>query len=75
MTALSPRESEVLFLSASGCSQREVAARLGVSRNEVRRSLDRAQQRLNAATLPQAVALAARDGLIDLTQIPGGPHA
>lgn len=75
MTALSPRESEVLFLSASGCSQREVAARLGVGRNEVRRNLDHIEKHLNAASLPHAVAVAAREGLLDLTLIPGGPHA
>ena len=71
MTALPPRESEALQWTASGASRRETADRMGVTGGAVKHLLRNAAKRLNAVNVPHA----AREGLLDLTLIPGGSHA
>lgn len=70
---LTIRELAVLTGLAKGWSQRETASRLAISRNLVRTCIDTVLAKLNAASLPHAVALAIREQLVDVTDIPGGP--
>jgi DNA-binding NarL/FixJ family response regulator len=58
------RELEVLALLAEGMSHREIADRLSISPETVRRHGRNAAGRLGATTRTQAVATALRDGLI-----------
>jgi DNA-binding NarL/FixJ family response regulator len=54
---LSPREETILQLLASGDSQGEIAAKLGISLRTVEHHLAEARRKLAARTNPQAVAL------------------
>jgi two-component system response regulator DesR len=62
--AITARCHEVLRSLADGLHDREIAERLGISTSSVRKHVANAQLRLNARTRTQAVALAARDGLV-----------
>ena len=64
MTKLTPRQLETLEQIARGQSMNEAAHNLGVSRSWVEKSLAEARKRLNARTIPNAVYLAAKSGLI-----------
>jgi DNA-binding NarL/FixJ family response regulator len=61
---ISERCREVLTALAEGMRDDEIAARLGVTTSSVRKHIANAQQRLQARTRTQAVALAAREGLL-----------
>jgi DNA-binding NarL/FixJ family response regulator len=61
---ISERCREVLSALAEGLRDDEIAARLGVTTSSVRKHIANAQQRLQARTRTQAVALAAREGLV-----------
>jgi pimeloyl-ACP methyl ester carboxylesterase/DNA-binding CsgD family transcriptional regulator len=61
---LSPRETEVLRLVASGMSNREIASTLILSEHTVHRHVANILRKLTQSTRAGAVALAARDGLI-----------
>jgi len=78
MTATTSRlpatELAVLTATAHGHSARQIAAQLVISRGLVRTRLGSAQAHLSAASLPHAVALAIRHGLIDPTTIPDTPE-
>lgn len=54
---LTPREIEILHLSAGGQSRKETAAALGMSRTAVSMRLQRMYTKLGAASLAHAVAL------------------
>ena len=56
----------VLRLSATGLATAEVADRLGISPDEVRRHLGAAIAALGASSKLEAIVLAVRRGLIDL---------
>lgn len=75
VTALTPRETAVLLAAASGWSQRETAARLHTSRGSVRSAIGTAIAKLGVVNALQAVAVAVRDGLIDVATVPGGQPA
>lgn len=63
-TGLSDLESEILQLIARGESQKEVAARLYISLSTLRRRIQGICTKLGAKTLEEALALAARKGLL-----------
>jgi DNA-binding CsgD family transcriptional regulator len=62
---LTPRETEVLELAASGLSVDELAARLFVSPNTVKSHLAHAYDKLGAHNRAQAVAASLRTGALD----------
>lgn len=63
-SALSPREREVLRLIAGGQSNKQVAQALGITERTVKFHVTSLMNKLGAETRAQAVALAARRGLL-----------
>jgi DNA-binding NarL/FixJ family response regulator len=59
---LSPREREVLFLLATGLTNEEIAAQLGLSPETTRTQLRSAMRKLGARTRTHAVAIATAGG-------------
>ncbi len=64
LAALTAREREVLSLVASGQSNAEIAARLGISDHTAKRHIANVLARLDLPTRGAAATLAARHGLI-----------
>ena len=62
--ALSPREIEVLGMMAEGISNKEIAARLGISDHTVKFHVGSIMGKLHAGTRTEAVMLGVRMGLI-----------
>jgi DNA-binding NarL/FixJ family response regulator len=62
---LTARERDVLELLAGGMRHEQIAERLGIGLETVRRHVRNASERLGAANRTQAVAIAVRRGLID----------
>jgi two-component system, NarL family, response regulator len=74
---LSPREVQILRQLASGGSNKEMAARLGVSLGTIKNQVASALVKLGAYDRTHAVALALARGILDLDQVglsagPGG---
>ena len=65
-SVLSPREQQVLSLLSEGLSNRDVAARLGISRHTAKFHVNAILDKLGATTRTEAVVLAARSGLLTL---------
>jgi two-component system, NarL family, nitrate/nitrite response regulator NarL len=65
-TLLSPREHEVLGLLSEGLSNRDIAARLGISHHTAKFHVNAILDKLGATTRTEAVVLAARSGLLTL---------
>lgn len=63
---LSPREREVLFLLATGLTNEELAAQLGLSAETTRTQIRNSMRKLGARTRVEAVALATSRGEITL---------
>jgi len=63
---LSPRELQVLNLLTEGLSNRELAARLGISRHTAKFHVNAILDKLGATTRTEAVVLAARSGVLSL---------
>jgi two-component system, NarL family, nitrate/nitrite response regulator NarL len=63
---LSPREQQVLELLSEGLSNRDLAARLGISRHTAKFHVNAILDKLGATTRTEAVVLAARSGLLTL---------
>lgn len=63
-TALSQREEEILRMVAGGASNREIASTLFISENTVKTHLRNIMEKLHLKNRYQAVAYAAREGLI-----------
>jgi len=61
---LSAREAEVVRRVARGDSNKEIAARLGISQNTVKTYLRRAYKKLDTRTRSAAVALATQRGML-----------
>lgn len=75
---LSAREMQVLDEVAQGRSNREVASALHISENTVKNHVRRIMEKLGASSRTEAVALAARNGLVVLGQgviNPSAPRA
>lgn len=64
---LTPREHEVLAHLVAGCSTDQMAESMGLSRATVRNHVKRLLRALGVHSRLEAVALARRDNLIDLT--------
>ena len=62
--ALSPREIEVLGMMAEGISNKEIAARMGISEHTVKFHVSSLLGKLGAVTRAELVGLAIRRGLI-----------
>lgn len=62
--ALSPREIEVLGMMAEGISNKEIAARMGISEHTVKFHVASIMGKLHAGTRTEAVMLGVRMGLI-----------
>ena len=78
---LTPREREILQLLADGMSNADVAAKLFISQETVKSHVRHILAKLEADTRTQAVAIALREAMIDLTvddvraSAPRGAHA
>ena len=64
VTALSPREREIMHLMAQGLTAEAIANELSVSVETVRTHVRNAMNKLGARTRAQAIAVAMRDGEI-----------
>jgi len=64
---LSARESEVLALVVSGCSNQEIARELGITRNTVKNHLRSILVKLGVKNRVQAAAYAVSHGLVSLS--------
>jgi two-component system, NarL family, response regulator YdfI len=62
--ALTPRESEVLQMLASGLGNKEIAAKLAISEHTVKFHVASILGKLSAATRTEAVSLGIRRGLV-----------
>jgi DNA-binding NarL/FixJ family response regulator len=62
--ALTPRENEVLQLLATGASNKEIAARLGISEHTAKFHVAKVLQKLGAESRSEAVFIAAKSGLL-----------
>jgi two-component system, NarL family, response regulator DesR len=65
---LSPRELQVLALTADGLAMGEIAARLHVGLSSVRTYRHKTHRKLGARNAAHAIALACRRGDLTLTQ-------
>lgn len=74
LSRLTPREWEILELLAQGLSDKDAAARLGVSSKTVAAHMANLLKKLNVESRLQAVLLALRFGVISLDS-PDGPNA
>ena len=63
--ALTPRESEIVRLTAQGLSTIEIAVRMFISIETVENDQRRIARKLGAADVSQMVDRAVRDGIID----------
>ena len=66
---LTPREREVLRLLGGGCTQAQIAARLGVSPNTVISHLKNAYRKLDVHSAAAAVMRGCQLGLLPLEQL------
>lgn len=66
LAQLSPREMEVLQLLAKGCSNKEIAAQLGLVVGTVKIYVANILTKLNAADRTQALVNAVKRGIIDI---------
>jgi two-component system nitrate/nitrite response regulator NarL len=64
---LTPREHEVLTYLVAGCSTEQMAERMGLSSSTVRNHVKRLLRALGVHSRIEAVALARREKLVDLT--------
>jgi NarL family two-component system response regulator YdfI len=62
--ALTPREAQILALLAEGLVNKQIAARLGISRHTVKTHLGALFHKLGATTRTEAVAAGARAGIL-----------
>ena len=67
VSRLTPREHEVLRLLAEGSSPNEIAGSLFISPRTVATHIDHILSKLNVNSRVQAVAVAYRDGLVDIS--------
>jgi len=65
---LTARERQILHLIAEGCSNKEIAERLGISPKTVDNHRTRLMAKLNVRSVAQLLALALKEGLLDQSQ-------
>lgn len=70
LTTLTPRERDILALVATGCSNKEIAARLTLSERTVRTHVSNILAKLRLRSRTQAALAAIREGLVPP---PGSP--
>ena len=63
-TVLSNREREILALLADGLANKQIAARLGISKNTVKTHLELLFDKLGVSSRAEAVATGVRRGLL-----------
>jgi DNA-binding CsgD family transcriptional regulator len=68
---LTPREIEVMTLTAMGKTRIEVAAILFLSEETIKSHIERVRRKLNATNKTHAIAIAMTLGLIEPYQRPG----
>jgi DNA-binding CsgD family transcriptional regulator len=68
--SLSGQELRVLALAAEGCTNREIAGRLFLSRHTVKEYLSNAMRKLGVDSRVSAVVEASRRGLLDPSGLP-----
>lgn len=61
---LTPREQQILELLADGLGNKQIAARLGIATNTVKTHLELLFDKLDVSSRAEAVATAARAGLL-----------
>lgn len=61
---LSKREKECLIFLANGMRYQQIAFELGTSVRTVEKQISSARIKLNAATIPEAIAIAVKDSLL-----------
>ncbi|MER8043671.1 response regulator transcription factor [Streptomyces sp. NPDC094032] len=61
---LTPREQQALDLLAAGCSNKQIARRLGISEHGAKRHVGNVLAKLNCPNRTLAVAMALREGLV-----------
>ncbi|MDQ6770542.1 MAG: response regulator transcription factor [Gemmatimonadota bacterium] len=61
---LTPREREILALLADGLANKQIAARLGISKNTVKTHLELLFDKLGVSSRAEAVATGVRRGLL-----------
>lgn len=66
LSALTPRENEVLQMLASGLGNKAIAARLGISDHTAKFHVAQILAKLGAASRAEAVSIAMRRGLVPL---------
>jgi DNA-binding CsgD family transcriptional regulator len=66
MSYLTPRETQILTLMASGDNYKEVCEKLKIKRPTVKFHIMNARIRLEAETIKHAVAISVRNGLIKI---------
>jgi len=62
--ALTQREHQILELLADGLGNKQIAARLGIATNTVKTHIELLFEKLNVSSRAEAVATAARAGLL-----------
>jgi DNA-binding NarL/FixJ family response regulator len=65
MSALTPRQTEILRLIARGCSTRDIGQGLGISMKTVETHRSQIMDRLNLHDIPSLVLYAVREGLVN----------
>ena len=70
IAVLSPREKEVMALLAEGLTGRQIAERLVISPATVRTHVENVMEKLEARTRVHAIAIALRQGLIEIPDSP-----
>ncbi len=63
---LSKRENECLEFLAQGMRYQQIAFQLGTSVRTVEKQISSARIKLNAATIPEAVAIAVKESLVHI---------
>jgi two-component system nitrate/nitrite response regulator NarL len=70
-TALTPREHEVLSLLAHGLLNKQIARNLRISEHGAKRLVGSVLTKLSCSNRTLAVAVALREGLLDVAAVPG----
>jgi DNA-binding NarL/FixJ family response regulator len=61
---LTPRQREILILITQGCSNKQIAIKLGIREQSVRNQVTKILRRLGVVNRTEAAVLALRKGLV-----------